>query len=98
MLKIAEYRNVLGEDRKSIRRERIDLKELEKFGFNECSDYFYHYEPTLQADICVNKRSRTISKFDFHTSIHRNRRDRKTSTLKEIQIVQDLIQANLVEE
>lgn len=33
MLKIAEYRNVLGEDGKSIRREKIDLKELEKFGF-----------------------------------------------------------------
>ncbi len=33
MLKIAEYRNVLGEDGKSIRRERIALKELEKFGF-----------------------------------------------------------------
>lgn len=69
----------------------IDLKELEKFGFNQCRDYFYHYEPMLGADICVNKRSRTISKFDF-----RKGRDRKTNTLKEIQTVKDLIKAGLV--
>lgn len=31
MLKIAEYRNVLGEDGKSVRIEKIDLKELEKY-------------------------------------------------------------------
>lgn len=74
----------------------VDLKELEKFGFKECRDYFYHYEPMLGADICVNKRSRTISKFDFNTCIYRKGRDRKTNTLIEIQTVKDLIQAGLV--
>lgn len=33
MLKIAEYRKVLSEDGKSVRIEKINLNELEKFGF-----------------------------------------------------------------
>lgn len=40
MLKIAEYRKVLGEDGKSIRREKIDLKELEKFGFEPMQENY----------------------------------------------------------
>lgn len=35
MLRISEYRKVLGEDGKSIKLEKIDLKELEKFGFEK---------------------------------------------------------------
>lgn len=39
MWKVKEYREVLGEDGKSIKREYINLKELEKFGFMQITYY-----------------------------------------------------------
>lgn len=58
MLKIKEYREVLGEDGKSIRRERIDLKELEKFGFTTENDEFLWCEP--HEDICIDIRLKAV--------------------------------------
>lgn len=86
-------------------KDNIDLKELREFGFKECRDYFYkecrdyiYYEKArLLADICVNKRSKTISLVDVSGNIDRRKRDRRTETLKEIEIVKDLIQAGIVE-
>lgn len=73
----------------------IDLKELEKFKFKECRDYFYYPKAILQADICINKKSKAISKVDFIGYINRRKRDRRTKILKEIPVVKDLIQARL---
>lgn len=73
-------------------RDDVDLKELEEFGFKECYDYFYYEKARLQADICINKRTKTISLFDFN----KRKRDRIEKTLNEIPIVQGLIKANLV--
>ena len=78
-------------------KDNIDLKELRKFRFKECRDYFYYEKATIRADICVNKRSKTISLLDFFGNIDGRKRDRRTETLKEIEIVKDLIQAGLVE-
>lgn len=77
-------------------RDDVDLKELEKFGFKECYDYFYYEKAKLQSDICINKRTKTISVFDFIGDINGRKRDRREKTLKEISMVQDLIKANLV--
>lgn len=77
-------------------RDDVDLKELEKFGFKECCDYFYYEKAKLQSDICINKRTKTISLFDFIGDINGRKRDRREKTLKEISMVQDLIKADLV--
>lgn len=78
-------------------KDNVDLKELEEFEFKECADYFYYEKARLQADICVSKRTKTISLFDFIGDIYGRKRDRRTNTLKDIEIVKDLIQAGLVE-
>lgn len=79
-------------------KDNVDLKELEKFKFKECRDYFYYEKVGLHGDICVNKRSKTISLVDFFGNIdRRKKRDRRTNTLKEIEIVQNMIQAGIVE-
>jgi hypothetical protein len=65
---------------------------LKNIGFKECYDYFYYEKARLQSDICINKRTRTISLFNFNE----RKRDRREKTLNEIPIVQDLIKANLV--
>ncbi len=77
-------------------RDDVDLKELEKYGFKECYDYFYYEKARLQADICINKRTKAISLFDFIGDIYGRKRDRREKTLNQIPIVQDLIKANLV--
>ena len=96
MLKIKEYR-YLSEDGKTITKKRINLKELETYGFKECADYFYYPKARLQADICVSKRTRTISLFDFIGYIDGRHRDRRASVLREIDIVKKLEKADLVE-
>lgn len=73
-------------------RDDVDLKNLKNIGFKECYDCFYYEKARLQADICINKRTRTISLFDFNE----RKRDRREKTLNEIPIVQDLIKAGLV--
>lgn len=64
MLKIAEYRNILGEDGKSIRREKIDLKELEKFNFryfDDCGQYKFTERNIDGATyIYINKWNRKV--------------------------------------
>lgn len=90
MLKIAEYRNVLGEDGKSIRREKIDLKELEKFGFkyNDNSGQYEFCERNINGAtyIYINVWNRKI--------VFRQERRSNTECLN---ILFDLIQAGLVE-
>lgn len=87
MLKIAEYRNVLGEDGQSIRREQIDLKELEKFGFIK----IYSYED--ETDIyCISNEEfsgQTITVFCDDRTIC-------ASGYKILIILYDLIQAGLI--
>ncbi len=73
-------------------RDDVDLKELEKIGFKECHDYFYYEKAKLQSDICINKRTKTISLLDFN----KRKRNRREMILNKISIVQDLIKANLV--
>lgn len=69
---------------------------MKNIGFKECYDYFYYEKARLQADICINKRTKTISLFDFIGDINGRKRDRREKTLNKIAIVQDLIKANLV--
>ena len=73
-------------------KDDIDLKNLKNIEFKESYDYFYYEKARLQADICINKRTKTISLFDFN----KRKRDRREKTLNEIPIVQGLIKANLV--
>ena len=91
MLKITEYRNVLGEDGKSIKREKIDLKELEKFNylydnFNECwtKEYDANYEVSIFKD-------KTMIGNTFDEEEYSREFDVKEEDIP------DLIQANLVE-
>ncbi len=79
-------------------KNNVDLKELEKVGFKECADYFYYEKARLQADICVSKRTKTISLFDFIGNIHGRYRDRRANTLREIEIVKKITQEGLVKE
>ena len=89
-------------------RDDINLKELGKFGFKECYDYFYYPKARLQSDVCVSKKTKTISLVecdDFIRVIKGEKniiqvnvqRDRRTKTLNEIPIIKDLIKADLVE-
>lgn len=79
-------------------KDSINLNELKKFNFKECADYFYYEKARLQADICVSKRTKTISLFDAVGYIDDRKRDRRKSTLQTISIVKDLKKAGLVEE
>ncbi len=63
MLRIAEYRNILGEDGKSIRREKIDLKELEKFGFENNTGFLQ--KDTESITYYINKDTRLIEIWDY---------------------------------
>ena len=65
MLKIAEYRKVLGEDGKSIRREKIDLKELEKFGYTleDWDNYYRKKEDGYNVQINIFDREILVYKF-----------------------------------
>ena len=67
---------------------------MKNIGFKECYDYFYYEKARLQADICINKKTKTISLFNFNE--RKRKRDRREKTLNEIPIVQDLIKAGLV--
>lgn len=91
MLKIAEYRKVLGEDGKSIRREKIDLKELEKFNyiydeFNEC--WTKEYDNTYEVSIFKDKTmiGNTFDEDEYIRDFNIKEKD-----------IPDLIQAGLVE-
>lgn len=58
MLKIAEYNTKTG--------KKIDLKELEQFGFEEETDYYFYYsftKPNCDSEIriYVKKETRIIS-------------------------------------
>lgn len=83
---------MLGEDGKSIRRERIDLKELEKFGFEEDGDKYFYYgftEPNSNSEIrmYVDIKTKEISTgFDVYFNPY-----------KIHDKIYDLIQAGLVE-
>lgn len=81
MLKIAKYRNVLGEDGKSVKREKIDLKELKKFGFEEDKRTYTYWGNTRK--IIIYKKDRRLS----FNSMNR----------KSFDILYDLIKADLVE-
>lgn len=76
--------------------DNIDLKELEKFDFKECRDCFYYQLEKYQKDICINKKTKTISLVNFNKDIKQIKRDRRTNTLKEIDIVKQLIKAEFV--
>ena len=69
---------------------------MKNIGFKECYDYFYYKKARLQADICINKRTRTISLSDFIGDINGRKRDRREKTLNTVQTVQDLIKADLI--
>lgn len=90
MLKIAEYRNVLGEDGKNIRREKINLKELENFGF----------EYWKQAKVWV-KSGRQQYLDDIATYYVTEERELQVNTYNGDytldDVIYDLIQAGLVE-
>ncbi|MCI8699720.1 MAG: hypothetical protein HFJ47_00050 [Clostridia bacterium] len=58
MLKIKEYRNVLNEDGKSTRREKIELKELEKYGFT--NEQGFLQKDTKCITYYINKDTRII--------------------------------------
>lgn len=78
-------------------KDDVDLKELEKLGFKECYDYFYFEKARLQDDLCVNKKTRTLSMFSFIGDIYGRKRDRRTRTLIKIEKIKELITAGLVE-
>lgn len=87
MLKIKEYRYT-SEDGETIRREKIDLKELEKFGFKNRYGFFYKSKPTekevIELEIDLNTREIKMNGFG---DLHHTRED----------TLYDLIQARLVE-
>lgn len=91
MLKIAEYRNILGEDGKSIRRERIDLQELETFGFVK-------YNIGHQVKFKLNKKIGNHEIYNIITGANRIIHFNQLSVNNELpNIIYDLIQAGLVE-
>ena len=66
MLRIREYNKITG--------EKIELKELEKFGFEEDDDYYFYYgftRPSCNSEIrmYVNKKYRIITTgFDIYVA------------------------------
>ena len=91
MLRIAEYRNVLGEDGKSVRRERIDLKELEKFGFIQ---YIIRRKIEYELKKKIGSQEIYNIKIDENRIIHFNH----LSVDNELpNVLYDLIRADLVE-
>lgn len=91
MLRIAEYRNVLGEDGKSVRRERIDLKELEKFGFVQ---YIIRRKIKYELKKKIGSQEIYNIKIDENRIIHFNH----LSVDNELpNVLYDLIRADLVE-
>ena len=89
MLKIVEYRYFLAEDGKSINREKIELKELEKFGFTKREDSYWVKKVYLgNADDDKN----------FYEIAEKDRKIELTRLDGELDdILYDLIQAGLVE-
>lgn len=90
MLKIAKYRNIVGEDGKSIKREKINLKELEKFGFKYWK----------QAKVWV-KSGRQQYSDDISTYYVTEKRELQINTYNGDytldDVIYDLIKADLVE-
>ena len=98
MLKITEYRKVLGEDGKSIRREEIDLKELKKFGFiKENNTYILLSDKSILPSEKIHIKRKVAIKVSI-----KSRRLFITKNItceydNKIEVLYDLIQANLVE-
>lgn len=64
MLRISEYRKVLGEDGKSIKLEKIDLKELKKYGFEDNVGFLQ--KDTECITYYINKDTRVIEIWDAY--------------------------------
>lgn len=98
MLKIAKYRKVVGEDGKSVRIEKIDLKELEKYGF-EYDDFNDCYTNEIKEDteISVFCNNRVISVTYWSGYEVKEADDMEISYEELKQYCPNLIKAGLVE-
>ena len=98
MLKIAEYRKVLSEDGKSVRIEKIYLKELEKFGFkyeefNDC--YTNEIKEDTEISVFCNNRAILVT---YWSGYEIKEADDMEITYEELkQYCPDLIEAGIVE-
>lgn len=86
MLKIAEYNTITG--------EKVELKELEKYGFeyfiNGCGTYGYSYKTTSGFITIIEKDKEFNNKYNSERMIMEN------DIVKNIDLLYDLIKDGLV--